>query len=50
MSVFERRRQARSGKILTRHSNGMTVVDLEFDLLTGARLGTVALHIQLFRS
>ena len=40
-SALERQRQARSGKILTRHSDGMTVLHLEVDPVTGARLGTV---------
>ena len=40
-SVLERQRQARSGKIHTRHSDGMTVLHLEVDPVTGARLGTV---------
>ncbi len=52
MSVLERQRQARSGKILTRHSDGMTVVHLEVDPLTGARLGTViaAVERRLFKN
>ena len=51
-SVLERQRQARSGKILTRHSDGMTVVHLEVDPLTGARLGTViaAAERRLFKN
>ena len=40
-SLLERQRQARSGRILTRHSDGMTVLHLEVDPITGARLGTV---------
>ena len=40
-SLLERQRQARSGKILTRHSDGMTVLSLVVDPITGARLGTV---------
>ncbi|MDE0320831.1 MAG: DUF222 domain-containing protein [Acidimicrobiaceae bacterium] len=40
-SVLERQRQARSGKIVTRQSDGMTVLYLEVDPVTGARLGTV---------
>ena len=51
-SVLERQRQARSGKIITRHSDGMTVVHLEVDPLTGARLGTViaAAERRLFKN
>ncbi len=51
-SVLERQRQARTGTILTRHSDGMTVVHLEVDPLTGARLGTViaAAKRRLFRN
>ena len=40
-SVLERQRQARSGRIFTRKSDGMTVLDLVVDPVTGARLGTV---------
>ena len=40
-SVLERQRQARSAKIFTRQSDGMTVLDLVVDPVTGARLGTV---------
>ena len=40
-SVLERQRRARSGRIFTRRSDGMTVVDLVVDPVTGARLGTV---------
>ena len=40
-SVLERQRRARSGKIVTRQSDGMTVLHLEVDPVTGARLGTV---------
>jgi len=40
-SVLERQRQARSGRIFTRRSDGMTVLDLVVDPITGARLGTV---------
>ncbi|WP_419931646.1 DUF222 domain-containing protein [Candidatus Poriferisodalis sp.] len=39
-SVLERQRQARSGKIVTRQSDGMTVLHLEVDPVTGARLST----------
>ena len=51
-SVLERQRQARIGTIGTRHSDGMTVVHLEVDPLTGARLGTViaAAERRLFRN
>ena len=51
-SVLERQRQARTGTIGTRHSDGMTVVHLEVDPLTGARLGTViaAAERRLFRN
>lgn len=51
-SMLERQRQARTGTILTRHSDGMTVVHLEVDPLTGARLGTViaAAERRLFRN
>ncbi|WP_420445374.1 HNH endonuclease [Candidatus Poriferisodalis sp.] len=40
-SLLERQRRARSAKILTRNSDGMTVLNLVVDPLTGARLGTV---------
>ncbi len=52
VSVLERQRQARSGKIVTRHCDGMTVVHLEVDPLTGARLGTViaATERRLFKN
>lgn len=40
-SVLERQRQARNGKIVTRQSDGMTVLHLEVDPVIGARLGTV---------
>ncbi|MDE0133389.1 MAG: DUF222 domain-containing protein [Acidimicrobiaceae bacterium] len=40
-SVLERQRQARSGKVVTRQSDGMTVLHLAVDPITGARLGTV---------
>ena len=51
-SVLERQRHARAGTIATRHSDGMTVVHLEVDPLTGARLGTViaAAERRLFRN
>ncbi|WP_419856176.1 HNH endonuclease [Candidatus Poriferisodalis sp.] len=51
-SVLERQRQARTGTILTRHSDGMTVVHLEVDPLTGAQLGTAiaAAERRLFRN
>ena len=51
-SVLERQRQARTGTIATRHSDGMTVVHLEVDPLTGARLGTViaAAERRLFKN
>ena len=51
-SVLERQRQARNGSIATRHSDGMTVVHLEVDPITGARLGTViaAAERRLFRN
>jgi len=50
-SVLERQRRARSGRIFTRRSDGMTVVDLVVDPVTGARLGTViaAAERRLFR-
>lgn len=41
VSVLEQQRQARSGRIFTRRSDGMTVLDLVVDPVTGARLGTV---------
>lgn len=40
VSVLERQRQARSGTIATRDSDGMTVLHLEVDPVTGARLGS----------
>ncbi len=40
-SLLERQRQARTAKILTRSSDGMTVLNLVVDPVTGARLGTV---------
>ncbi len=40
-SVLERQRQARSGRIFTRRSDGMTVLDLVVDPVMGARLDTV---------
>ncbi|MCY3609235.1 MAG: hypothetical protein F4117_02400 [Acidimicrobiales bacterium] len=40
-SVLERQRQTRSGRICTRRSDGMTVLDLVVDPVTGAGLGTV---------
>ena len=40
-SVLERQRQARTAKIFTRSSDGMTVLNLAVDPLTGAKLGTV---------
>ena len=51
-SVLDRQRQARTGTVRTRHSDGMTVVHLEVDPLTGARLGTViaAAERRLFRN
>ena len=51
-SVLERQRQARTGTILTRHSDGMSVVHLEVDPLTGAQLGTAiaAAERRLFRN
>ncbi len=51
-SVLERQRQARTGTIRTRHCDGMTVVHLEVDPLTGARLGTAiaAAERRLFRN
>ncbi len=51
-SVLERLRQARTGTIATRHSDGMTVVHLEVDPLTGARLGTAiaAAERRLFKN
>ncbi len=50
-SVLERQRQARSGTIRTRASDGMTVLHLEVDPVTGAHLGTViaAAERRLFR-
>lgn len=51
-SVLERQRQARSGAVRTRASDGMTVLHLEVDPITGARLGTViaAVERRLFRN
>ncbi len=40
-SVLERQRKARTAKIWTRSSDGMTVLNLAVDPVTGARLGTV---------
>ncbi|MXY01620.1 MAG: DUF222 domain-containing protein [Acidimicrobiales bacterium] len=40
VSVLERQRQARNATILTRHSDGMTVLNLVVDPVIGARLGT----------
>ncbi|WP_419839420.1 DUF222 domain-containing protein [Candidatus Poriferisodalis sp.] len=40
-SVLERQRKARTAKIFTRSSDGMTVLNLAIDPLTGAQLGTV---------
>ena len=40
-SVLERQREARTAKIWTRSSDGMTVLNLAVDPLTGAQLGTV---------
>jgi hypothetical protein len=40
-SVLERQRQARSGNIGTRGCDGMTVLNLAVDPVTGARLGSV---------
>ena len=40
-SVLERQRKARTAKIFTRSSDGMTVLNLAVDPLTGAQLGTV---------
>ena len=40
-SVLERQRKARTAKIFTRASDGMTVLNLAVDPLTGAQLGTV---------
>ncbi|MCY4421738.1 MAG: DUF222 domain-containing protein [Acidimicrobiaceae bacterium] len=40
-SVLERQRKARTAKIFTRSSDGMTVLSLAVDPLTGAQLGTV---------
>ena len=41
VSVLERQRQARSGSIGTRGGDGMTVLKLAVDPVTGARLGSV---------
>ncbi|WP_419554676.1 DUF222 domain-containing protein [Candidatus Poriferisodalis sp.] len=40
-SLLERQRRARSAKIVTRSSDGMTVLNLVVDPVTGARLGTL---------
>ncbi len=40
-SVLERQRKARTAKIWTRSSDGMTVLNVAVDPVTGARLGTV---------
>ncbi len=40
-SVLERQRKARTAKIFTRSSDGMTVLNVAVDPLTGAQLGTV---------
>lgn len=40
-SVLERQRRARAGRVCNRRSDGMTVLHLEVDPVTGARLGTV---------
>ncbi len=40
-SVLERQRKARTAKIWTRSSDGMTVLNLAVDPVTGAQLGTV---------
>ena len=40
-SLLERQRQARNAKIFARQSDGMTVLHLVVDPVTGARLGTV---------
>jgi len=40
-SVLKRQRKARTAKIFTRSSDGMTVLNLAVDPITGARLGTV---------
>ncbi len=40
-SVLERQRKARTAKIFTRSSDGMTVLNVAVDPVTGARLGTV---------
>ena len=51
VSVLERQRQARTAKIITRGSDGMTVLNLVVDPVTGARLGAViaAAERRLFR-
>ena len=51
-SVLERQRKARSAKIFSRSSDGMTVLNLAVDPVTGARLGTViaAAERRLFSS
>ncbi|WP_419864684.1 DUF222 domain-containing protein [Candidatus Poriferisodalis sp.] len=50
VSVLERQRQARTGTIATRGSDGMTVLHLEVDSVTGARLGSAvaAMERRLF--
>ncbi|MCY4517727.1 MAG: DUF222 domain-containing protein [Acidimicrobiaceae bacterium] len=51
-SLLERQRKARTAKIWTRSSDGMTVLNLAVDPVTGARLGTViaAAERRLFQS
>ena len=51
-SVLERQRKARSATIWTRSSDGMTVLNVCVDPVTGARLGTViaAAERRLFRN
>ena len=51
-SLLERQRQARTAKILTRSSDGMSVLNIVVDPVTGARLGTVvaATERRLFQS
>ena len=51
-SVLERQRKARTAKIWTRSSDGMSVLNLVVDPVTGARLGTViaATERRLFQS
>ncbi|MDE0675989.1 MAG: DUF222 domain-containing protein [Acidimicrobiaceae bacterium] len=46
VSVLERQRQARSGTIVTRGSDGMTVLHLEVDPVTGARLGSAVAAVE----